>query len=875
MNKNSFILSFKIIKKKNNYNLLFVLCITMATFLPIILFGIAQSLINQVYESKKEVYGEFTDIYYVDNQEFTGGDIWIDDEDIHSCLPGFSYGKYGVFYTVLQATLLSEEINIGYVDETGLELGNIKFIQGSYPQNDDEIALSKSMQSKLSDKLQNADFGEHITINDNNYIIVGIFEDYGTLWPKGSKQTQENFKSMNAFVTKDESSLLYKEYDFLKRQILFDSNSDVSNTISNNDNFFHNINAQLTEEETLFRIPTEFLVILYFCSVIILYNILNLSKENIKNRMNIYHLLGMQKKDIRNSFFIEYSLLGLGGIILGLIIGYLINTILLYFIQLKLKIDLKMYFGIIYIWIIGVIFSTVFISELIFYYTNLFNSTRRKSASFTSRKNTSVKKTGLRRLIFIEYKSHANLMFSLGFLILFSCILLEYCTIYKNSFIKNTEYVEVEGKMAHDFDYQFFTLPGSQEVGNEDVIYFCDTYELNGATEDIVHRMENDESFELVKKYKENHDLWILLNSNVMDEYLDASDWLIDNKYNEYSEINTKIFDLFDYDRVQTVRTKMVGYSENELRGFSKYLKEGVIDISKLLSGEEVILMAPAFTLTYQEDGGIRKDFVRPDTQDAFHDTLFHAGDSITLSGLVSKTGYEGGVTEEEAEEILERKDTVVKIGAIIPYYVGWWETEVTMGETYYILTLNDAFDALGYPATYNRIDIFADSNTSIKSVTEKVNEYGSELTSMYLEDRISELENYRRLNVIIKAFTTILSILVISVTIISISCQMLMKTKLNSSKYSLLRINGMNLKHFGKMWAIQLGLIGCISSLLSIPSILFFIHVSARFKQDNLSDLIGITDFIQIILFILVLLFLTIIPSLKYLKDKGIRGGL
>jgi len=197
------------------------------------------------------------------------------------------------------------------------------------------------------------------------------------------------------------------------------------------------------------------------------------------------------------------------------------------------------------------------------------------------------------------------------------------------------------------------------------------------------------------------------------------------------------------------------------------------------------------------------------------------------------------------------------------------------MGETYYILTLNDSFDALGYPATYNRIDIFADKNTSIKTIAEKVNEYGSELTSMYLEDRISELESYRRLNIIIIAFTSILSILVISVTIISISCQMLMKTKLNSSKYSLLRINGMNIKHFGKMWVIQLGLIGCISSLLSIPSILIFIHVSARFKQDKLSDLIGITDFIQIILFILILLFLTIIPSLKYIKKRGIRGGL
>lgn len=48
-------------------------------------------------------------------------------------------------------------------------------------------------------------------------------------------------------------------------------------------------------------------------------------------------------------------------------------------------------------------------------------------------------------------------------------------------------------------------------------------------------------------------------------------------------------------------------------------------------------------------------------------------------------------------------------------------------------MTLNDAFDALGYPATYNRIDVYADKSISTKAITEKINKYGSELPHMYL----------------------------------------------------------------------------------------------------------------------------------------------
>lgn len=373
MNKNSFILSLKIIKKRNRFNFLFVLCICMATLLPIVLFGTAQSLINQVHDSKKAVYGEFTDLYYMESEKSLNKDMWIEKQDISLYLPGYSYEKYGAFYTVLQANILSEDINIGYIDEVGLELGNIKIAQGVLPSKEKEIAVSEG----VLDKLGNINLGEDILINGREYTVVGSFKEFGGLWPRGKKQIQENVNQINGIVSENEAALLHKECGFLNRLVLFKASPYDSNRIREDGNFYHNLNIQLAEEE-LFRIPEEFLFILYICSVVLLYNILSLSKETIKSRMNIYHLLGMRKKDIRNSFFMEYSLLALVGVFIGLLGGYLCNRILLYIIKLKLQINLNVYFGYDYFKIIAIILSTVVISELLFYYTSLVSVTQNR-----------------------------------------------------------------------------------------------------------------------------------------------------------------------------------------------------------------------------------------------------------------------------------------------------------------------------------------------------------------------------------------------------------------------------------------------------------------------------------------------------------------
>ncbi len=83
-----------------------------------------------------------------------------------------------------------------------------------------------------------------------------------------------------------------------------------------------------------------------------------------------------------------------------------------------------------------------------------------------------------------------------------------------------------------------------------------------------------------------------------------------------------------------------------------------------------------------------------------------------------------------------------------------------------------------------------------------------------------------------------------------------------------------MSIKQLGEIWVIQMRIIGCIGSVFSIPFILIFVQTSARFKANNLWELIRITDFIRIIVFVLILLILTVVPSVKYLKKKGIRYG-
>ncbi len=186
----------------------------------------------------------------------------------------------------------------------------------------------------------------------------------------------------------------------------------------------------------------------------------------------------------------------------------------------------------------------------------------------------------------------------------------------------------------------------------------------------------------------------------------------------EYSDEYIEFMKAVDYD-TEPFGTRIQTQSEESLLSLNKYLLDGEIDIEKLNSGEEVILVAPeeiAFSIKYNSDGsyasygldyitdGYYSNYSSGYTEILRKKMPFKAGDTVKLSMLFNFENKENKILEHEKayDYEYERYDREVKIGAIISRNTnnGFWN-RLPM-----FLTTNRGVSEFGCPLRYEFIDI-------------------------------------------------------------------------------------------------------------------------------------------------------------------------
>jgi len=165
--------------------------------------------------------------------------------------------------------------------------------------------------------------------------------------------------------------------------------------------------------------------------------------------------------------------------------------------------------------------------------------------------------------------------------------------------------------------------------------------------------------------------------------------------------------------------TRIQTQSEESLLSLNQYLLDGEINIEKLNSGEEVILVAPeeiSYSIKYNSDGsyasyghdyitdGYYANYSSGYTEILREKMPFKAGDTVMLSMLFNFDKKENKTLEHEKayDYEYERYDREVKIGAIISNNTnnGFWN-RLPM-----FLTTNQGISAFGCPLRYEFIDI-------------------------------------------------------------------------------------------------------------------------------------------------------------------------
>ena len=861
----------KSLLKKNNGNKLLLLCTFLLFMIPTFLYNTTSEITESLKNQQNKVYGTFDEIYYRDT---TFEAKQLSSKDLDELLSSYQYDSYGVFYTIDKQELEGNRyLYLGFADENALDLGCVTIAEGRYPETSNEIALTFGTAKSL--KVSN--LGDPVIIDSKTYTLCGIIDDYGRLWPRGDLQNKNNVGPVNAFITSEYAFELSAEKGTgITEQILLKSKADIVNPNVDSERLFSNSNNSTSKPA--FSVPASFMLIMYIVSLAIILSLLLLNRNTLIKRTQNYYLLGIPKNKIRLIIIFELLLISCVGALLGVVFGSLTTKYCVYYIigknalmllsnsSIRLVLGSMLGLIVIYITYSSSVISNIGIDSNI--NSSLFNFNEKK------------------RISFIKYDARRNIKTIIAVIILISisCTLVSYAVAYKKYYTEDVTEI-ADGYIQRDYDFQIVSnfinaapLTDSQTGEQLTPVMFTSNYDKNGADSELIDSITRISGIKNVKAYKENQLMNLVLKQEQIDDYIDGTDGNIDGTYNmqQFSGINDlkSIFSKYGYSSDDIlVSSEIVGYSEEYLESLTNYVVDGKINIQKILAGEEVILRAPAYKLTQEDFNGMILTGIIPinfDDPQATNLSSLKVGDEITLSGLLTEMDINGGVGEKDLDYFY-RKDVKVKIGAIIRSIDGKLPSS-KIGATFSVLTANDAFDVLGVPAKYSTISIYTDNKADNDNIASELSELCVGYPKMTLENWSSDIKSYKIYNMLVYIFAVTLIVIIVISSLILLSSQMYIKTKLSASSYSLFRINGLSFKKLLSSLCLQNILMFIIGSSISYPFTQQLIKKSMKlYSVNRVSIYLPSETHITVISFMLLIFVLSYIPSIIcILKQKN-----
>lgn len=764
---------FKDLRSTRTKGFLYLFSFFLFTALAIMLLDISGSILTRSAESRKQIYGSYSYIYY---DQYL---LYISNEES---------GRFTVY---TRTSSDEQSLYVGFADEAAIELGSLNLLKGSWPSSKSDAVITESVSEDMGISV-----GDTLEIDGYSYEISGMIEDYGRLWPSGETQTNNDLKLPNILISEERANALSALYQI----VLLDTDDELSEaTDLIGTDLYYNVNATDADED-LFELPAFFYIIFIIFAFLISGNVILLLGEQWKSRLNTFYLLGMPRRSVAALAGCEIFIYGILGNALGTVCGHYFAKGLLSLlgkasdISIAFNPDVKTELSVfIFMTLLCLISIVVF---LIIFFRN------RNVKRLVLKSGKTAKGSFLRRA-FLEYgRSKKTVLLALSLLGIISISLLAGILSYQEYYKRATEYVETDGKMPFNYDIELRTLlrdsvnqavssdENVYESSDEDLIFYSDSFSSDGADSSLKQALLNENGIDSVLGYKEYLNSYILIEKGCLDNYLDGSDGLLDGGYIGNNTLDPEILEAYDYTEYLMADIRIMGYEDEDLEWLSAYISEGEPDLDKLKSGEEVILMVPTYTLEATGQGAMHTH-VSADTEGAIADTNFHVGDTITLSTLVSDSSFNGYLSLEETTENFQRQDTEVKIGAIIRVYAGWFENSVSPETPYTVLTSNTAFGIICPDTTYSHLRIYLDSSANIDETVAVIREYLKDYPYVYMDDHISELNSYRQYNIVLKLFTAVLIAFGIFTCLLIAYSQFLIKTKLNVRLYVLYQLCG------------------------------------------------------------------------------------
>lgn len=853
-----------ILHSKNN--LLVLICLIISLIIPMVMFFISMSFMYAAERENERIFGSFDNVLYF-------ADCVDDIQELDYFLSSIGTIE------VLQTDFYGEGVNIGYVDETAIDLANIYILSGSWPSENSEIIVCNSLVYKNEAFY---DIGSIITINGHDYTVSGIVNDYYTLWNKSENHGELTLPNILLCESSDTYGLsVLQKHLLLENSVPFPQNvySDFSTLV---------FNSNRTENDTSgnYAIPSFVFILTSCCTVMLTVYVLSYYIEKEKQKLAILRCLGLTRTESFLYFAVKTFMLLLAAIPLGLILGYGVSIAAITVFNYLLDSEITLVYSLTHLAIsvlICVVTTMVSIIASAYKLRNLSPLDQLSACgtlpSSKFKITTVSKKIRLLRLVRIEFHAYSNKAISAILMISFSLALFVMLSLYLD--VYNARIREVPGQMPLTFDYEFLSdekaletsyidssgnLVSLNKISFDGSVIYVPAHDIT-FPDKVLDALSNNPDVSTVNAYLEVNDL-----------YLENSPSEADNEYllgypldGELSQVLKSAFDVTSLTR----GIQFFGFAEDELLQMDPYVIAGDINIEKIRSGEEIILMVPMYEIEQLAEGYTKQSFLKIDDynekENQHKDEFYSVGDTISFLQInCLKNGFSGYINEALIEQYLVCNRYSVKVGAIVCERIGWFDRMSQMPTAYTLIGLNESISNLNLHPTTSRIQIFLKSTTSYLEFDPVMRYYANGIEGFSFRNNAAEMDGYKKFQIIISAVCYTLNTLAMLVVIAITLIEEWVAFQQNKRYYMLLRLNGLTNGELLKIFITRSAVITLLG--LCGGTIITTVLINNLYGNVGIiTDYVNVMQIVSIVLSFMTVLICTPILIYSFEKKKPI----
>ena len=677
------------------------------------------------------------------------------------------FDNYGLAHLIAYGYSNEEEDYFGgeiaWLDDKAKELSYQSFIEGEYPAADGEIAIEQNALIKMG--YANAKVGDIISLyvrvqNGNalldavkrDYTLVGIVTDkrsnlsnsyrngsLDTLYPaayvaQNTPTAAGGREKLCGYISLDKYDYqrISKIYDYLKSKEL---DPDINNVNINNYIF-----SPITSNNSFYAVVLALALMVSSCVVII--NSFNTNLKERKKQIGMLRAVGATKRQIVHIFAREALIIALICTPVSIALSY--GAVSAAMKILKLDMIMTKSF-----WVLPISAVTGVIVVMLAALIPLASASRitpmqairdisatrkMKIKGIKTKKEFNVSTLMAQRNLLFFKGGRIAVSIMLSVTVLFSCAGFSFLSEYNsNSFTRSYDYcLNNIGSYAYDIVNFSGENTGMSEVDKKDLEMIPYITEVVG-TKDVATCMEIDEYTDYYKSFTHANDN-VFKYTNTDDEPI-----TYDNYYDTHlKEFNEAYDDLKNSLQLEKdfFSTKIVAVDSLVIEDIKNSEINGNINISKLDSGEEIILIAPQKAAAALEifgengEGGYSRSTVIENQETdqkiiCSGELNYKAGDTVTLDTITVDS------TDEWYKNTgsFSNNQKQVTIGAVISPSENSVSAVIGWHDGFFILTTIQGMNHFYDNAKYNYVTLNCDTE-----ITDEIDERITDAIKVYAD---------------------------------------------------------------------------------------------------------------------------------------------